>query len=413
VTGTLGRIVIVCLEFSSAYRMRALAEGLSALGHRVTYVTAEPGAHDERYEVVVIPYRSGSASLKSAVGMSPEGDVASAAAKRGKLASRAVGFAARAWEEYTQHPDKHRPWRDACRSWAQENVRELADTSWVIASSPPLTDLMVGIDLADAIGCRLLVDFRDLWTGNPYYPFGALRRMVDTRAEKRVLARADAVTTVTEPLAETLGGDTRAIYTGIDPSPWRTSPYERDPRALRLVHTGTTYSGRRDLRPLADAIARLGATGAIDPNRMRVSVIGDADDRLREHVARTDVADSFAFASRRPADLMPDVLAHTDVALLVLWEQDTGGLPLKTQHYLAAGREILVLGARPDSDTVRVTGALPGVTVVHDSTALETALVGYWNRWLAEEDFSAGETDSRGDDHVSMAKRFVAVMEQR
>lgn len=412
-TTRLGRIVIACLEFSSAYRMRALAEGLTALGHRVTYVTAEPGAQDARYEVIAIPYRSASEPLKSAAGVAPTENAASAAARRGRFASRAVGIAARAWEEYTQFPDKHQPWRAACRSWRRVNPDALADTSWVVASSPPLTDLFVGIDLADALGCGLLIDFRDLWTDNPYYQFGALRRAIDTRAEKAVLARADALTTVTEPLAATLGEPATAIYTGIDPTPWRAALHERDPEALRLIYTGTTYGGRRDLRPLADSLVRLGAQGSIDPRRVRVEVVGDADAALREHVARIGVADSFVFSATRPPDRMPEMLAHADVALLVLWNQDTGGLPLKTRHYLAAGKELLVLGAAPDSDTVRMVGGMPGVTIAGDEATLDAALVGYWNRWQAGEDFSVEDACRRGGDHTTMAEQFVAVVERR
>ncbi|MCH7540850.1 MAG: hypothetical protein IH999_10725 [Proteobacteria bacterium] len=54
----------------------------------------------------------------------------------------------------------------------------------IFASGPPFTTLLVGRLLARRIGTPWVVEFRDRWSDDPYYPPLGWRLMLDRYAER-------------------------------------------------------------------------------------------------------------------------------------------------------------------------------------------------------------------------------------
>lgn len=378
------RIAIVCWEFADAQRPRSLAKGLVAAGHDVVFVTSEPGAADPGYRVVCIPFTRASVKMRAAAGMPTDTNLADQAMKRGRFLARVVGLAARMFEALTQFPDKYRAWIPAVRSWLRADPTAFDGTDVVIASSPPPSALYVGRMLARACGARLVFDFRDLWTGNPNYPYRGLRRAVDRKLERSLVSAAEAAATATRPLAVTLTAaypslPVRPVYTGIDPAPWTGHAPRPVDHRLVFGHFGVWYPGRRTIRPLMESLRRLADAGAVDLSAVSVQLWGNgADLETWEAVRELGMAGVVQDRGRLAAAAVPERLAQVDVALLLAWPEDVISVPIKSHGYLASGKPVLVIGASPDSEMAAVLRGLPGVTLAAAPVDIDAAVLEYW-----------------------------------
>lgn len=381
---TLG-VVIVCLEFARAARMRSLAEQLSALGHRVTFLTSEADAADPTYRVVSIPFSSAGSLVKRATGLSADANLALEARRRGALTEGAVRLAARLFDSVFQHPDKYHRWIPACRRYLATRPAQLAGSDVVIASAPPSSALFVGRAVADYLDKPLVLDFRDLWTYNPSYPLGRMRRAIDRHREKPLLNSASAITAATEHFRATLATrftpPVRTVYTGVDPTPWVPESPRTPDGFLRLGHFGVWYAGRRSIRPLMQSIRRLADAGKIDTERIRVEMFGHVDASVLRDANDAELAKCLVQHGWIDPPQMPAALGKVDVALLLAWPEDVWSVPLKTYHYLAARKRVLVLGASRQSELAHMVEGLNGVTVAETPDELDAAVHAFWNDW--------------------------------
>lgn len=148
----------------------------------------------------------------------------------------------------------------------------------VMSSCGPYTAHLVALKLGSSRG-RWIADYRDLWTTNPQfgglYPFTLRERVL----ERRVLAQADAVTTVSEPMAEELrrSGSRRVhvIYNGFferEVEPLDSSRAFAADDLVRVVYTGTIYPKQQDVQMVFRAIA----SSELLRKRLRLVVAGYA-----------------------------------------------------------------------------------------------------------------------------------------
>jgi hypothetical protein len=393
------RFAIVCWEFADAQRPRSLAEGLVAAGHEVVFYTSEPGAEESSYRVVSIPFSRGSTSMRSALGIKPGVNLAKAAQQRGRLAARAMSFGARVFEAFTQFPDKYRGWIPAVRSWLRANPGALEGTDVIIASTPPASALFVGRMLAQSCGARLVFDFRDLWTDNPSYPYRGLRKAIDRSSERRVMEAAGAATAATRSFADVIKRrypeiPVRAMYTGVDPAPWRGFPARPVDHRLVFGHFGVWYPQRRTIRPLLESLRRLADACILDQKRVSVQLWGNgADMETWDAVSELGMGNVVSDCGWLAPSEVPAHLASVDVALLLAWPDDTISVPVKTHGYIASGKPVLVLGANPESEMMAILRGIEGVTLALTPAEIDEAVLGYWrcaergepDQWAAGE----------------------------
>jgi hypothetical protein len=379
------RFAIICWEFADAQRARSLAEGLTDAGHLVTFFTAEQAAQHESYRVVSIPFVRASGRLRSAVGIAPEVNLAKAARSHGRSLARAVSLAARVFETLTQYPDKYRAWIPAVRAWLRANPHALDGTDIVVASSPPPSALFVGRMLAQACDARLVYDFRDLWTDNPSYPYCAARKAVDRVLEREIMKAPIAAIAATQSFVNTLHWrhpelPVRAVYTGIDPTPWAGLPAREPDGRLVFGHFGVWYPQKRSIKPLLESLRRLADTGSVDLNRVSIQLWGNgADDDTWDATRDLSMDGVVEDCGRLEPGEVPPVLARVDVALLLAWPEDTISVPLKTHGYIASGKPILVLGANPASEMAALLRGVAGVTFALTPADVDTAVLEYWH----------------------------------
>jgi hypothetical protein len=251
----------------------------------------------------------------------------------------------------------------------------------IVASGPPFSSFISASRLSRRLKVPWVADYRDLWTNSTYYPYPASRRVVDRFIELRTLRGVTAVVTTSEPFAEELGHlhgqHADVVLNGHQPASERWDVQKRLPGQLNLLYAGQLYPGKRDPRPLFEAIALLGAdgtgirvhfAGAHGLEAARSAQMASCTHNLVDH-GQIDRAEALHLQHR------------ADVLLLLMWNDvgEAGVYPGKLFEYIFARRPILMLGwpRGVAAELIRSRGA--GV-VLNDPEAIADQLT----TWLAE-----------------------------
>jgi glycosyltransferase involved in cell wall biosynthesis len=162
-------------------------------------------------------------------------------------------------------PDDRIGWyRYAVRAGCRVLEESKADV--ILTSSYPNTAHLVGRSLKRKYGVKWIADFRDSWTTNPYIgvDFTPIHAAANRRLERSVAREADALVTVSDPiaahLAEIRGSGTKVhvIPNGYDDEDLRGIEPQRFDR-FTFAYTGTLFPPRTPeplfaaLRSLIDA----------------------------------------------------------------------------------------------------------------------------------------------------------------
>lgn len=202
-----------------------------------------------------------------------------------------------------------------------------------------------------------ITDWRDLWTDNHMYPGLPGFRSIEKMLEKRWSSAADAITTVSNPLAEILrkkyGDKVHVIYNGFDAEEYHNLPktniFPAD-HMFRIVYTGSMYKGQRDPSALFIAIRKLHQQNRITPDQLKIIFCGSNSDvsvLARENFVE-DFVEYVGFVPRQQALQMQ---RDADALLFLEFESEKvkGILTGKLFEYLFAGPPILGVGVDDDS----------------------------------------------------------------
>jgi len=262
----------------------------------------------------------------------------------------------------------------------------------ILSSAPPFTAHLVAARLKRLTGKPFLADFRDPWSQNPYIAvrrFQKMRRPVDRVLERRVMKCADAITTVSGPIADAfrdlrgkgIGRKVCVIANGYDPNEF-AGMIHHPPAIFTITYTGSFYGGARSPAPFMAALAELIEGGVIPRDKIRVRII----ERFSQHTARlaaryelSDVVTVRACLSH--AEAIREQL-NASVLLLIV-RSDCRGIGVYTGklfEYLGARRPILALAPKEGVAAELVREADAG-TVVNPSNRREIkeAIVKYYS----------------------------------
>lgn len=261
------------------------------------------------------------------------------------------GTASKLFQLLFNFPDKQIGWFRAAHKEGQRVAREWRPDV-IFATAPPFTTLLIGYSLSKATGVPLIVEYRDRWSDDPYYPPPWWRRRMERWLEGKITRHALAITTVSEPWAQAYRARYRkpvaVIYNGYDPAdqPQGVATVTiggwHDRNVLRIIHTGGIYRGRRDPSPLFAAISRH------DDLRRKVRVVfyGIATDYVGALARDHGVEDAIEVYGR--VDHAESLRQQRISDILLLMQMDSpleqGNVPGKFFEYLGARRPILILG---------------------------------------------------------------------
>ena len=373
------RILLVTTFFYPQNRIPVLRVGQWAKywamqGHKVTVLTTlkhsflgpfglEPSLH-ENIEVVEVPFIPG--WLKKRL----EGRKASTVAGAPTGSSDGLRQRVRSLRGHIGSlVDIHDLWIGPARRKGLELMAATSYDAIVSSFSPPAVHMVASHLKTRHPSTLWLADFRDLWAENHITSAkGVLRHLEHLLESRTIRNKADALTTVSEPLAENLrqrypGHPVWVTENGFDPEefpdwPQRLTPAPSAGGMLRICYAGTLYPERRDPTPLLLAINRLIDTGVLTRNRVAIDFYGQNEKELTRILQRCNgnrhgIVHAHGFVSRADS-----LAAQARSSLLLLLESREpaarGVLTGKLFEYLVSGIPILAVGI----DTENAAGAL-------------------------------------------------------
>lgn len=253
----------------------------------------------------------------------------------------------------------------------------------ILASSKPVTSLLVAARLARQHAIPWVAELRDLFVDDSRYVCPRWRRALETRLERWTLDSATALVTVSQPyvehLVERFHKPTEAILNGFDPHVLGEYALEPQPNdMLNLAYTGMVYNDSQDVTPLLKALALLKGTRPA----VKVRFYGRYLDTVQQLADRHGVGEFVEVHDSVAYEQSLAIQRQADVLLMLL---TTGSQPLlrgvytgKLFEYIGARRPILAIG-ETDNVAAELIGDRQAGVVLRDPAAI----AGQLQRWIA------------------------------
>jgi glycosyltransferase involved in cell wall biosynthesis len=236
----------------------------------------------------------------------------------------------------------------------------------VITTSPPGSIHFVGAAVERATGARWLADLRDPLVANQQRRADTTatraRQAVNEQLARLVARRADAISCVSEAIADEVRGvhprgHVRTIANGCDFDDFAGLSYAPASR-FRITHTGSFF-GRRDPRPFLRALHESGVDAV-------ARFVGDFRSSDREWAESLGLGDRLQLVGFAPRTESLRLQRDSEALLLLVPDADGRGkgvLSGKVFEYLAAGRPILAV-VPPDGAAAKLIRETRAGTVV-------------------------------------------------
>ncbi|HEU5331210.1 MAG TPA: glycosyltransferase [Actinocrinis sp.] len=328
--------VLMLVQSDVAHDARVLREArsLAQEGHAIHIVGKDVPPTWVPPTGVTVQSVSGGSGLKPGMGGggAASGDGSGAGNSGGGGSRRGLTGKLRSTARWALLPHhRQRVWR----TWCAHAEAAVAQRTFDVVHAHDFNVLRLAAALADRWGARLVYDSHEWWSGRERHGRPTpLERAGERRIERRIVARADAVLTVSQGIADRLGR-------------WRSGPVtvvrntfpRRDDlgggagNGLPDRPCGAVYAGRigaaRDIETLIEATSRL---------RLDTVLMGKAD---REFLPKLRVADgTVRLAPARPVDEVDEVLRRVGISVVTLTdscENHRLALPNKVFHAVRAG----------------------------------------------------------------------------
>ncbi len=221
----------------------------------------------------------------------------------------------------------------------------------LLSSAGPPSSHMVAARIQRRAPLPWIADYRDLWSGNHWDYRVPPFRWLERQLERRVVARASGMTTVSPDWAARLQelhrGPVEVIYNGFDPSDYPARRERTGAAAFVLTYVGTLYWPGQNPEPLFAALARLERDAQAELERVRF--------KLRFLGTQAGLVDTLAekYGIQSRVQRLDAVSYHQSLALqqestallFLGWRDPAEGfLTAKIFEYLGAERPILAVG---------------------------------------------------------------------
>jgi len=338
-------------------------------------------ANDPRIEpVAALDLTRLYARLRGLGGSKPD---ASASAKP-EPSAKSIGLTSEL-NRWLMIPDKQMTWHRAALQRGRELLRR-EKFSVIFASLDPRTSLLVAARLSKETGVPCVLEYRDLWTSNPYYHITqptALHRWMHRRLERKALRQARTVSAVCQGIADYLTRQHAGIlkspielnYNFFDPEEYPAAAGAA-PAAEPLVisYTGAMYATRNP-RPFFEGLRAFIDQKKLSPAQFRFRWAGGASGiaDFAEVLDRTGIRPYLDFLGQVPHRDALRLLLQSHAALLIQAPDDTIHIPGKLYEAMGARVPLLAL-SNPCETADIINRCRAGVVCAHDAQSVATAL---------------------------------------
>lgn len=415
------RNVLIIAELSHASpRIPGIAKYLPIFGWNPIILTGTLKEDlDNAIRVAKTPYVNKAHAIKRALGLDPQRGfqqqigvpLAWQSKKRGvvhhllMLAKSAITY-----------PDQEKGWKSIALIKARDFLRkERVDV--ILSSSSPITAHLIAKELKIKYGVPWIADFRDLWSQNHNYPYGAVRQFFDRRLEKKTMVRADALITVSSPWSKKLQNLHKkhafTITNGFDPTTANIPPTPLT-RRFTITYTGQVYQGKQNISKFFCALKKFAEGKMADPMDIEVRLYGPLQKWIQKEIEvyhLESLVKQYGIVARTVA---LQKQRESQVSLLLNWEDpyEKGTHTGKIFEYLSARRPILSVGGW-GGDVVEHLLEQTKAGIYAPSVAKIKASLS----WLYQEYKQKGSVSFHGDqkeinayNYKEIAKKFASVL---
>lgn len=289
----------------------------------------------------------------------------------------------------------------------------------IITSSHPETLHLAAKKIKDKYNIPWLADMRDLWTQLYYIKRNPVRNLFEQQLEKSTLKKADAITTVSEPLAEVqsrfLGGKTVfPIQNGFDPEELPQENIEQHDK-FTITYTGHLYA--RELYNMDyffEALSELIKDGLIDKHKISVKYYGVLKQNPHKEAEKFDIEGIVRFHGRisREESLIEQKKAHILLHYQCENEDYKGVYGGKIFEYLCIGRPVLITGGNKDVLWELLDQTDAGKHALTKQEIKDFVLCLY-NEWLntGKISYRAKQEEIDKYNYISMAGKFADILD--
>lgn len=378
-----------------------------------------PGEPDPQFRIIQTPENDVLKLWKRRLGLNPQKTLnENYGISRQKQRSSILDKIVYLPSEIITYPDVRKGWYEFAIK-AGDKLLQNEQIDAIISSSHPIICHIIAKTLAKKYHIPWIADLRDLWTQDHYYSHCALRRVIDRRLEVQTLGQANALVTVSKPLASDLSN----LHTNI---PVYSIPNGYDPvnakfdapkltKKFTITYTGGLMNGKRDPALLFEALKNLIKGDIIDPNLIEVRFFGPRDQWLIEEIRDTNLDCVIKVFDSIPRDSVLHKQRESHLLLLLLWNnpQERGVYTGKIFEYLVSRRPILALNGPRDSvikDLLEETQTGHYITSLEN---LEAILSRYYCGYLQNGTTPSTDTCAISQySQTEMARKFAEILNE-
>lgn len=244
-----------------------------------------------------------------------------------------------------RYPD----WRDL---WARKIIKKARNNFYdmVITTGCPYSVHRVGFALKKKYpNLFWIVDWRDLWTQNPFFKGIKIFHGYEKYLEKKIHSKCNLITTVSDGLADDLRKITttqvEVVFNGFDSEDQNKIleiPRKKNDKFI-IAFTGTFYSGANNPAPLLNALSELNIERKISSNDIEMIFAGTNCD-IQEDINKFGLKNYYSYLGTIPREDALKIQYNADAVLFFTYNKMKGLLSGKIYEYLFLSREIWSIG---------------------------------------------------------------------
>lgn len=256
------------------------------------------------------------------------------------------------YRSLTNIPDRQIGWYFSAIREGKNIFREWTP-DLIFTTMPPFTSMLVANRLSKILDVPIIYDYRDLWTGHPYYTKSTFNRIIESKIENYLLKHATGLVTVTKTWANHLKNKTSKpvefVMNGFDPTDFISeNQINYDEDKITILYAGFLYGNKRDPSTLFEALGLMGQKAEkynvlfYLPNKLE-----GFTNHHKELIEKYNLHKIVKCYDYIPQKELLKIQQTVDVLLLLRWDHpsEDGVIAGKLFEYIGAGKEILSLGS--------------------------------------------------------------------